>query len=191
VVALRYLFKMAKVEGYVKVLPTDGVTQMKIANTERKLRTNEQIDAVCGEALPNHKRNGQQFADFIGLPAFCGGRTSEVLTWTWVDVDFKNSVLVFKAEDTKNSQTRRVDFNPKLLSHLESMLTRRTSDSLFPSNRTDNPVAFKTILRKIRTDMGLRIPTAKRITFDQSKDQVASAGNFLIASFSMSIFICV
>lgn len=156
VVTLRNLFKMAKIEGYVKILPTDGVMQMKIAHTERKLLTNEQIDAVCGEALTNHKRNGQQFADFIRLLAFCGGRTSEVLKLTWADVDFKSSVLVFKGEDTKNSQTRRVDFNPQLLRHLESMLTRRTSDSLFPSNRTDNPVAsFKTILRTIRTDIGL------------------------------------
>ena len=157
VVALRNLLKMAKVEGYFKgTLPTDGVTQMKVAHTERKLLTNEQIDAVCNEALTNHNRNGQQFADFIRLLAFCGGRTSEVLKLTWADVDFKNSVLVFKGADTKNSQTRRVDFNPKLGGHLKSMFARKSSDALFPSSRTDNPVtSFKTILRKIRTDMKL------------------------------------
>jgi len=156
VVTLRNLFKTAKIEGYVKILPTDGVTQMKIAQTERKLLTNDPINAVCNEALAKHKRNGQQFADFIRLLAFCGGRTSEVLKLTWADVDFKNKVLVFKGENTKNSQTRRVDFNSKLQNHLKSMFTRKTSDSLFPSTRTDNPVtSFKSILRKIRMDLKL------------------------------------
>jgi integrase len=156
VVTLRNLFKMAKIEGYVKTLPTDGVTQMKIAHTERKLLTNAEIDSICNESITKHKRNGQQFADFIRLMAVCGGRTSEVLKLTWADVDFKNNVLVFKGVDTKNSQTRRVDFNPKLKSHLKSMLKRKTADSLFPSRRTENPVtSFKTILRKIRTDLDL------------------------------------
>ena len=156
VVTLRNLFKMAKIEGYIKILPTDGVTQMKIAHTERKLLTNDQIDAVCNEALTKHKRNGQQFADFIRLLAYSGGRTSEVLKLTWRDVDFKNKVLVFKGVDTKNRQTRRVDFNSNLQSHLGAMLTRKTSDALFPSSRTENPVtSFKTILRKIRADLEL------------------------------------
>ncbi len=70
VIALRNLFKLARIEGYVKILPTDGVTQMKIVHTERKLLTSEQIEAVCNEALTNHKRNGQQFADFVRLLAY-------------------------------------------------------------------------------------------------------------------------
>jgi integrase len=156
VITLRNLFKLAKMEGYVKTLPTDGVVQMKIVQTEKKLLSNEQIDAVCAESLANHKRSGQQFADFIRLLAFSGGRTSEVLKLTWGDVDFQRKVLVFTGTHTKNSQTRRVDFNPKLESHLKSMHARKTTDSLFPSSRTENPVtSFKTILRKIRTDLGM------------------------------------
>lgn len=156
VIALRNLFKMAKIERYVKILPTDGVTQMKIAHTERTLLTNDQIDALCNEALTKHKRNGQQFADFIRLLAYCGGRTSEVLKLTWRDVDFKNKVLVFKGVNTKNGLTRRVDFNTNLQTHLEDMLTRKNSASLFPSSRTENPVtSFKTMLRKIREDLEL------------------------------------
>jgi integrase len=157
VVTLRNLFKMAKIEGYVKTLPTDGVIQMKIDHTERKLLTNSQIDALCNKALTEHKRNGQQFADFIRLLAYCGGRTSEVLKLTWGDVDFQKRVLVFKGVNTKNGQTRRVDFNSKLQNHLKSMFARKTSGSLFPSTRTDNPVtSFKTVLRTVRTE--LRLP---------------------------------
>lgn len=157
VVTLRNLFKMAKVEGYLKgPLPTDGVTQLKIDQTERKLLPRDQIDTVCNEALAKHKRNGQQFADFIRLLAYCGGRTSEVLKLTWADVDFKKEVVVFRGIHTKNGQTRRVDFNEDLKSHLTSMHARKTSDSLFPSSRTENTVtSFKTILRKIRTDLEL------------------------------------
>lgn len=157
VVTLRNLFKVAKNEGYFKAtLPTDGVTQMKIDHTERKLLTNSQIETLCNKALTTHKRNGRQFTDFIGLLAYCGGRTSEVLKLTWADVDFSQKVLVFKGVNTKNGQTRRVDFNTKLQSHLESMFARKTSTSLFPSTRTDNPVtSFKTILRKTRMELKL------------------------------------
>jgi len=69
VITLRNLFKMAKNENYVKTLPTDGVTQLKIVHKERKLLTIAEIDLVCETALKNHKRNGQQFADFIRLLA--------------------------------------------------------------------------------------------------------------------------
>ncbi len=44
-----------------------------------------------------------------------------MLKLTWRDVDSKNKVLVFKGVDTKNSETRRVDFNSNLQSHLEAM----------------------------------------------------------------------
>jgi integrase len=155
VVALRNLFKMAKTEGYFKAaLPTDGVTQLKIDHTERKLLTNDQIEALCDRAITKHKRNGRQFADFIRLMAYCGGRTTEVLKLTWDDVDFQRKVLVFRGVNTKNGQTRRVDFNPKLQSHLKSMLARKTSDAVFPSKRTKNSVtSFKSILRKTRVEL--------------------------------------
>lgn len=154
VITLRNLFKLAKVENYVKTLPTDGVVQMKIDQTERRLLTKSQITTICNEALKNHKRNGPQFADFIRLLAFCGGRTSEVLKLKWSDVDFSKKCLVFKGADTKNSRTRRVDFNQNLKSHLKSMHRKKTTESLFPSSRTDDTVTtFKTMLRKIRTDL--------------------------------------
>lgn len=156
VVSLRNLFKLAKIEGYVKTMPVDGVTQIKVVHKERILLPSTDIELICNEAITNHKRNGEQFADFIRLMAYCGGRTSEVLLLNWADVDFKNRVLIFKGEHTKNSQTRRVDFNPKLQAHLETMNAKRTSDNLFPSTRTDNPItSFKSILRKIRADLGM------------------------------------
>lgn len=158
VIALRNLFKLAWVEGYVKTLPTDGVVQVRVVQKERVLLTNEQIEQICAEALTNHKRNGQSFADFIRLMAYCGGRTTEVLKLKWSDIDFSNEVLIFRGENTKNSQTRRVNFNNQLQSHLEDMKGRRFEDEpyLFPSSRTDNPVvSFKVLLRIIRDDLEL------------------------------------
>lgn len=156
VVSLRNMFKMARLESYVKTLPTDGITQLPVVHKERKLLTAEEIDSICNEALTNHNRNGEQFADFIRLLAYSGGRTSEVLSLKWADVDFANKVLIFKGENTKNSQTRRVDFNPKLQSHLKRMFSKKTSDSLFPSSRTDKPItSFKVILRKIRDELDM------------------------------------
>ena len=156
VITLRNLFKMAKNENYIKTLPTDGVTQLKIVHKERRLLTIAEIDLVCETALKKHKRNGQQFADFIRLLAYCGGRTSEVLQLTWADVDFRQKVIVFKGATTKNSQTRRVDFNPQLENHLKSMHAKKTAAALFPSCRTDNAVtSFKTMLSQVRKELDM------------------------------------
>ena len=155
-VSLRNLFRLAKTVGYVKTLPTDGIIQMKIEHSPRKLITIEQIDSISNEAITNHKRNGQQFSDFIRLLAFSGGRTSEVLKLTWFDVDFDNKQLIFKGTDTKNSRTRYVSFNSRLKDHLDDMKKRKTSNVLFPSSRTENTVtSFKTILRAIRKKLEL------------------------------------
>lgn len=156
VVSLRNLLKMAKDEKYLRTLPTDGVMQMKIAHQERQLLTHEQIDSICKTALTKHKRTGQQFADFVLLLAYCGGRTAEVLKLTWNDVNFREKIIVFRGVNTKNGMTRRVDFNPNLETHLKSMHARKAGAVLFPSIRTENSVtSFKKILVQVRNELNM------------------------------------
>jgi len=156
-ICLRNILKMARVEGYTKTLPTDGVKPVKVVHVERKLLTSEEIDKICHEAIANHKRSGQMFADYVRLMAYCGGRRNETLKLKWSDVDFDMKVLVFKGSDTKNAQTRRVDFNPKLEAHLKDMFARKDGEMLFGSFRTENAVrSFNTTIRKIRAK--LQIP---------------------------------
>lgn len=155
-ICLRNILKMARIEGYTKTLPTDGVKPIKVVHVERKLLASEDIDRFCAESIANHKRSGKMFADYIRLMAFCGGRRSETLKLKWSDVDFDNKVLVFKGSDTKNSQTRRVDFNTKLESHLKDMFARKDGEMLFGSFRTGNAVrSFNTTIRLIRAKLGI------------------------------------
>ena len=80
-------------------------------------------------------KNGQQFADYVRLLAYSGARRNEALRVRWQDVDFDNEQLHVGSDgDTKNSETRSVDFNAKLKAHLQSMhkRSRQVSQWLFP-----------------------------------------------------------
>lgn len=153
--ALKQLLLMAMAEGYINKLPFDGVKRIKEEQHEKELYEPEQIHAICTEAL-THPKTGKQFADFIKLSMYSGGRMTEVLNLKWSNVDWDNRQLVFQGDTTKNSKSRRVDFSKNLEKHLTSMKETKTSEVLlFPSNRTDNAVvSFKTTLNAIRKKLG-------------------------------------
>jgi integrase len=157
VVTLRNILKMAKQEKHLAVLATDGIVQLKTLQKEKGLMTPEQISSIVTEALRNHARSGESFADFVCVAMYSGGRMREVLNLKWSDVDWANDQLVFRGEITKNGQTRRVDMNRQLKNQLLCMAAKpKNSDYLFPSDRTDKPiVSFKSTLRKIRDKLDL------------------------------------
>jgi integrase len=145
-VVLRNVLKSARVDGFIKSLPVDGIPWMKTEKKSRRLYTREDIDKLCaaafqtrqnekGETVPVTK-NAQQFADYIKLLAACGARRDEALKIRWPDVDFEKGLLTIGADaDTKNRECRHVDFNTELEAHLKEMYARRAPDStwLFPS----------------------------------------------------------
>lgn len=143
--ALNNLLKAAKRDGFLKVLPTSGISRFKTEQKKRSLYRLDQIEKVCEKALTASK-NGQQLADYIRFLTFCGAREYEATRIRWEDVDFEHNLLCIGADgDTKNRSARWVDMNPQLVSHLQDMSTRRAPDSqwLFPSPRrgeVDRPV---------------------------------------------------
>jgi integrase len=157
VVTLRNMMKMARQEKYLAILPTDGIVQLKVDHKEKRLMTAEEISAIVTEALKNHFRSGESFADFVCVAMYSGARMKEVLNLKWSDVDWDNQQLVFRGQITKNGQTRRVDFNKQLNNQLLCMKAKPTnSECLFPSERTDKPiVSFKTTLHSIREALDL------------------------------------
>jgi integrase len=162
VVSLRNMLKMAKMDGHLRALPTDGVVQLKVTHKEKALLEKEDIFAIAAEALRTHFRSGEAFADFIFVAMYSGGRMAEILNLKWSDIEWpneqrQNGQLVFRGEVTKNGRTRRVDFNKHLENQLRCMHSKpTTSVFLFPSERTDKPIkSFKTILRTIRRDLDL------------------------------------
>jgi len=156
--ALKQLLYLARTEGYIRdPLPTAGVKQMKEKHTEKELLSSEEIISMGTEALLSHDRTGSQFANFLLLSMYSGGRVSETLKLKWSNIDWINKQLVFVSKDTKSGQTRRVNFNRNLENHLLCMKTNNSeSDFLFPSFRTDQPVtSFKTIFSNLRNKLGM------------------------------------
>jgi integrase len=81
-------------------------------------------------------KNGHQFCDYIRLLQYCGSRMAETLRLRWSDVKWEQEQIVIGADgDSKNHESRHVDFNPSLKSHLTEMHQRRDEGSvwIFPS----------------------------------------------------------
>lgn len=134
-VVLRNVLKNAKIDGFIKSLPLDGIPWQRSEKKARRLYNREDIDQFCEAALTASK-NGAEFADYIRLLALCGAREQETIKLRWEDVDFEHKLLTIGADaDTKNREARRVDFNAELENHLQAMHACRAPDSqwLFPS----------------------------------------------------------
>jgi integrase len=174
-VTLRNVLRLAKTEGFLKVLPTVDIQRLKVESPRRPLFTAADIERLCaaafateaneaGEQVPVTK-NAQQFADYCRLLAYSGAREKEALALRWADVDFERGQLTIGAAgDTKNSTARTVDFNPKLRAHLEEMATRLAPDSqwLFPSpqrgDKDDHVRTFRASLILARRAAGMEHP---------------------------------
>jgi hypothetical protein len=76
--ALRAVLKLAKTEKYISKLPMEGISPLKVKSVERKLFSTEDILKIGTEALRSHPITGEQFADFLLLCMYSGGRKSEV-----------------------------------------------------------------------------------------------------------------
>jgi integrase len=146
-VVLRNVLKNAKIDGFIKSLPVDGIEWLRSEKKARHLYMCEDIDLFCQAALTASK-NGVEFADYVRLLALCGAREQEIIKTRWADVDFEHKLLTIGAEgDTKNREARSVDFNAELEAHLQTMFARRAPDSkwMFPSpQRGDHDNRAKT-----------------------------------------------
>jgi len=134
-VVMRNVLKNAKIDGFIKSLPVDGIPWQRSEKKARRLFTREDVALFCQAGLAASK-NGTEFADYLRLLSFCGAREQEAIKLRWADVDFEHKLLTVGADaDTKNREARRVDFNAELETHLKAMNTRRAPDSqwVFPS----------------------------------------------------------
>ena len=169
-VVLRNVLKNAKIDGFIKSLPVDGIPWQRSEKKARRLYTREDVDQFCQAACVASK-NGAEFADYIRLLALCGAREQETIKLRWVDVDFEHKLLTIGAEgDTKNREARRVDFNAELENHLKAMRARRAPDSqwLFPSpqrgERDERAKTFRESLLLTRATAGWACQDCGRLT---------------------------
>jgi len=164
VISLRCCLKQARQDGWIQRLPMEGLKPLKTSTPRRPFFSTTDIERIgqaaleCGEDGSPVTKNGQQFADYLRLLAYSGARRNEALRLRWTDVDFDRDQLHIGSDgDTKNSETRTVDFNAKLKTHLQSMhkRSRKVSKWLFPSpqrGERDVPVkTFKQSLDLVRT----------------------------------------
>ncbi|HOC54474.1 MAG TPA: tyrosine-type recombinase/integrase [Verrucomicrobiota bacterium] len=162
--ALRAVLKLARTEKYIQKLPFDGITPLKVKSVERKLFCTEDLLKIGTDALRNHPITGEQFADFLLLCMYSGGRKSEVANLKWENVDWQNRQLVFQGDTTKNFESRRVDFSRNLENHLLCMKAKALQGVayLFPSYRLGKPhrtriavQSFQKMVESVRRAVGL------------------------------------
>jgi integrase len=164
VISLRCCLKQARQDGWIQRLPMEGFKPLKTTTPRRPFFSTADIESICQAALERSEdgspvtKNGQQFADYVRLLAYSGARRNEALRLRWQDVDFDQEQLHIGSDgDTKNSETRTVDFNAKLKAHLQAMhkRSRQVSQWLFPSpqrGKRDVPVkTFRESLNLVRT----------------------------------------
>jgi integrase len=160
--ALRAMLKVAKMEGYIAKLPMEGIKLLKVRQVERKLFSTDDILKMGTEALRSRPITGEQFADFLLLSMYSGGRKSEVANLKWENVDWKNKQLVFQGDTTKNFESRRVDFSRNLENHLMCMKAKayKGVTYLFPSYRLGKPhrtkiavQSFQKMVEAVRRDV--------------------------------------
>ena len=157
---LNNLLNHAKDNGLINTLPTADLKPIRWKPKKRPLFAPEQIEAICDAALQNCK-HGQLLADYVQLMKTCGSRASETLRLKWSDLDWDRKQLIIGSDGlTKNHESRVVDFNPALESHLLEMHKRRNGSAyLFPSPKlatTDNPTkTLKGVHHKARDIAGV------------------------------------
>jgi integrase len=163
VVTLRNVMRHAIAEGLLTDLQIEGVEWLHHEAKKRRLVSAEEIDRVCQAGLEHAPLSGQMLADFIRLMAYSGGRWMETLRLRWKDVDLERGLLTFGSDgQTKNRQSRVVDFNDRLKAHLLEMSRRQQPDSefIFPSPRrgeSDAPtVTLNKALNTAREKSGVR-----------------------------------
>ena len=163
VVTLRNILRHAMAERLLSNLQIDGVAWLHHEAKKRRLVSAEEIDRVCQAAIEHAPRSGQTLVDFIRLMAYSGGRWMETLRLRWKDVDWERGQLTFGSDgQTKNRQSRVVDFNEKLKAHFLEMSRRQQPDSdfIFPSPRrgeSDAPtVTLNKALNTAREKSGVR-----------------------------------
>lgn len=161
--ALNNIFKMAVDDEIIEASPGANVANLKFETKRRQLLTAEQIEAVCKAARENSK-NGELFADYVRLLAYCGARRNATLALKWSDVDFERGQLHIGSDGgTKGWKYRTVDMSDALGVHLRDMFKRRQPDSIyvFPSpqrGREDRPTkTFRSTLKIARKHSGVNL----------------------------------
>jgi integrase len=170
-VVLRNVLKKAKEDGFIKVLPVDGIKWQRTEKKARRLITREEIALFCAASVATSK-NGSQLSDYIRFLSLCGAREQEAIKLRWDDVDFDGRLLTVGADaDTKNREARRVDLNPELEAHLRDMHGRRAPDSqwIFPSpqrgERDERAKTFRESLLLTRAAAGWVCQDCERLSF--------------------------
>ncbi len=158
VYALKSLLKLAKQEGKIDEMPTQGIIRLKHKNKKKELLSVEQVESIIATAEKECPRTGKQFSDYVKVCCYSGGRETEVLNLQWSHIHFDTELIEFSYL-TKFDKTRFVNFNPKLKAHLLDMYARRNQDSpyLFPSGRNKGkPISsFNTAMRTVETKINL------------------------------------
>ncbi|MBE0557817.1 MAG: site-specific integrase [Proteobacteria bacterium] len=151
---------MARDERRITRFPFDGIKKEKHRPARKQIPDLADVEKYVETAILECPKSGRQFADYLRLLMYSGGRETEALSLQWADVNFELCQVHFH-RNTKFSRDRHLDFNPKLESHLTEMYERRDREVewLFPSPRPNMQggriTNFRRTLEKVREKVGV------------------------------------
>jgi len=112
--ALRHLFNMAIAWGKAQTNPMKGVKLRREENTRLRFLTEdeeEKLSKACGESL----------WDIVVVALNTGFRRGELLSLTWLDVDFDRELITVQAAYAKNGERRSIPMNKSTRLVLEKL----------------------------------------------------------------------
>jgi len=72
-VVLRNVLKNARMDGFIKNLPVEGIPWQRSEKKARRLHTREDVDQFLPSGFSRLEER-REFADYVGLLALCGAR---------------------------------------------------------------------------------------------------------------------
>jgi len=159
-ITLRCILNMAVEDQLLPNLPVAPKMWLKTERRKRPAFLAEEMESLCESALAC-SRNGEQFERYFRFLCYSGARAAEALRIRWADVCFNNRQVVVGSDgNTKNRQSRVVNFNDDLERLLVEMRRTRRSDKwLFVSEQRgsegERARSFRETLLKARERVGL------------------------------------
>ena len=111
---------------------------------------------VYKKLIDNISNNYKDVLDFL---VFSGMRLGNVLDLRWEDIDFKNRIIIVRAQKSKNKEDLIIPINEKLCSILQKRKSKKQkeTDRIFKHSASEFRRAFKKALKGAGLDEKIRI----------------------------------
>jgi len=145
---LRHLYTMAITWGKATENPVKRVRFAREDNGRVRMLTLEEEEQLLAQCAPHLK-------PLVVTALHTGFRTSELLSLTWADVDFRRRVITVRAAYAKNGESRGVPMNDVLTMALKEVRMNAPGDVVFCNYKGTPYRSFRSAFERAVCKAGL------------------------------------